>query len=76
MPKKEQEEQMVKDIRAAIEASGLNFMDIERLTGIDHAAISRFVHGQRTLTLPVAARLCDLLGLRLRRVGKRRRPKE
>jgi hypothetical protein len=29
---------------------------------VDHGQLSRFVRGERTLTLPVAARVCEALG--------------
>jgi hypothetical protein len=32
---------------------------------LDHALLSRFLTGKRSLTLPAVARVCDLLGLAL-----------
>ncbi len=62
MRKKKREGQIVKDLQAAIVESGLSYTDIERRSGVSHVTLSRFMRGQRTITLPVAAQLCDFLG--------------
>jgi hypothetical protein len=38
---------------------------IEKRCGVSHAVLSRFMRGQRTMTLTLATRLCDLFGLHL-----------
>jgi transcriptional regulator with XRE-family HTH domain len=69
--RQEQEPAMVLLIREAIRASGLTISELARRSGVSHPQISRFVHGERTLTLPAAARVCAVLGLELtRREGR------
>lgn len=52
-------------LRCAIEESGLSIHRIARETAVDVAALSRFVRGQRSLTLTTADHLATYLGLRL-----------
>ena len=62
-------------LRAAIDASGLSRYRICKELGIDQATMSRFMSGERGLTLKVIDRLCEFLGLTLtqRRQVKRRK---
>lgn len=57
---------VVLQLRAEIVASGISFNELGRMAGIDGGRISRFVRGERTITLDAAARLCQALGLVLR----------
>jgi transcriptional regulator with XRE-family HTH domain len=50
-------------IRARIKALGLSFADVSRMSGVDASVVQRLVKGQRTVTLRVAQKLCDALGL-------------
>ncbi len=52
--------------------SGESLADIERATGISNAVLSRFVRGERTLTLPTADKLARHLGLELVKRERRR----
>ncbi len=61
----EEEPAMIVQIREAIQGSGLSVSEIARRSGVSHPQISRFIHGERTLTLPAAALVCEALGLRL-----------
>lgn len=61
----EQMADLVDQLRQAIQKSGLTLNEIERRCGVSHAALSRFMRGERSLTLPVVAKLCQVLGLRL-----------
>jgi transcriptional regulator with XRE-family HTH domain len=61
----EQTTDLVDQLRQAIEKSGHTLNEIERRCGVSHAALSRFLRGERSLTLPIAAKLCSMLGLRL-----------
>jgi transcriptional regulator with XRE-family HTH domain len=54
-----------RQLRDAVNQSGLSLNEIERRCGVSHTALSRFVRGERSLTLPVAGKLCQLLGLDL-----------
>jgi len=62
-------------LRAAIDASGLSRYRICKELGIDQATMSRFMSGERGLTLKVIDRLGEFLGLTLtqRRQVKRRK---
>jgi transcriptional regulator with XRE-family HTH domain len=50
-------------LRQAIQTSGLSLNELERRCGVSHAVLSRFMTGKRTLTLPLAGRVCETLGL-------------
>lgn len=56
-------------IRDAIIATGLTHNEFARISGVPQPTISRFLDAdpmrRRTITLPVADRLCKTLGLRL-----------
>jgi transcriptional regulator with XRE-family HTH domain len=63
MKKREDIEQRLK--RAVLE-SGLSRYRIAEISGISEAQLSYFVNGKRSLTLPTAAKLAEVLGLELR----------
>jgi transcriptional regulator with XRE-family HTH domain len=52
-------------LRQAIQDSGLSLNELERQCGVSHAVLSRFMTGKRTLTLPLAGKVCETLGLQL-----------
>jgi transcriptional regulator with XRE-family HTH domain len=56
---------MVETIRRAVAECGLSLNELGRQTGVNQGQLSRFMRGERTLTLPAAARVCAALGLRL-----------
>lgn len=56
-------------LQRAIAASGMSLNQIGKAAGVSQAQLSRFVRGDRTLTLPVADRLCGLFGLALTRAA-------
>jgi transcriptional regulator with XRE-family HTH domain len=60
---------LVEQLQGAIRASGLTLNELERRCGVSHAVLSRFLTGKRTLTLPLAAKVCETLGLELRPAG-------
>ena len=47
---------------------GAPMRQIARVSGVDHAVLSRFVNGHRTITLDTADRLAGQLGFVLKRV--------
>lgn len=55
-------------LKGAIKASGLSLRELDRRSGVPTAILSRFTTGKRTLTLPTADKLCETLGLGLRKV--------
>lgn len=58
---------MVRQIRQAIRSSRMSLAELERRTGVDRSRLSRFLRGERSMTLKAAALICEALGLRLRR---------
>ena len=52
-------------LKEAIQASGLSLNQLGQRAGIDHSRLSRFVRGERDLTLDTVDKLCQVLGLRL-----------
>jgi len=52
-------------LKETIRDCGIQVADIARQTGVTHAQISRFLHGQRTLTLPAAEKLVKFFDLTL-----------
>ena len=52
-------------LREAIVKTGLSLSEISRRSGVGQPILSRFIRGKRSLTLPIAGKLCGMLGLRL-----------
>lgn len=59
-------------LRALITSRGYTAYELAALSGVDKAAIARFLKGRRGLTLDSAGRLALAMGLRLVEVGRRR----
>lgn len=57
-------------LRKAIKASGLTPYRIATDAGVDRAVMTRFVNGDRGLTLDTASRITEYLGLELRPLRK------
>lgn len=53
-------------IRDAIRRDGRSLYALSKDSGVSRPQVTRFVNGTRTLTLPVADKLCAALGLVLR----------
>lgn len=60
-------------LRAAIVADGRTLYAIAKDAGLKQIQVARFMRGERTLGLPIAGRLCDVLELELR--PAKRKPK-
>ena len=56
---------------AAIEASGLPYLRLERETGLTRQSLMAFVKGERTLRLDMAEKLAVYFGLELRPMMKK-----
>ena len=56
---------LVAQLRQAIRDSGLSLNEIGRRAGVSEGQLSRFLRGDRTLTLPAAAKVCLYFGLEL-----------
>ncbi len=61
-----QESSLVTRLRQAVQDSGQSLNQLSATSGIDRDLLARFVRGEADLTLAVAGRLCEVLGLELR----------
>ncbi len=50
-------------VKSAVEKSGLSLAELARQSGVSHPQLSRFMRGERTLTLTSATKLFEALGL-------------
>ena len=64
---------MTETIQQAIREAGVSLNEVARRADVDAGAVSRFMRNDRTMTLPQIEKLCRLLGLELRPVGKKGR---
>jgi transcriptional regulator with XRE-family HTH domain len=53
------------DLRQAINESGISMYKLAQDTGVSRSQLSRFMREERDLSLGVANKLCEVLGLRL-----------
>ena len=60
-------------LRAAIVADGRTLYAIAKDAGLKQIQVARFMRGERSLGLPIAGRLCDVLRLELR--PEKRKPR-
>jgi transcriptional regulator with XRE-family HTH domain len=67
---------MVETLKEAIRGDGRSLSELGRLTGVDVGRLSRFMRGQRGITLTAAAELCKVLGLQLARPAAEDAPKK
>ncbi len=66
------EKKLIDQLRQAIEESGMTRYVIAQRTGIDNAALSRFVHGERGLSMEAIDALGECLGLTIvKKAGRR-----
>ncbi|HEX5269793.1 MAG TPA: helix-turn-helix transcriptional regulator [Gemmataceae bacterium] len=56
---------MIGQIREAIQGSGKTLVELSASTHVSPSQLSRFLRGERDLTLTSAARVCEVLGLEL-----------
>jgi len=64
-PTRTAEPYLVAILKEAIETSGLKLVEISRSAGVSPGQLSRFVRGERDLSLAAAAKLVDYFGFRL-----------
>jgi transcriptional regulator with XRE-family HTH domain len=62
-PKPKIDQTLADQLREAMAKSGLTNYRIGKDAGVDQAVLSRFVSGERNISLEVADRICKLLGL-------------
>jgi transcriptional regulator with XRE-family HTH domain len=55
---------LVEQLREAIRRSGRSLNQIAKAAGVGSNQLSRFMRGIRTLTLPAAEKVCQVLGIR------------
>ena len=76
----QQASELEQAIIKAIEDSGMNQPELAASSGVDQGTISRFLEKdpdkRRSVTLPIADKLCKALGLKLIRGHKRKRGKK
>ena len=59
--------------RGAIRKAPMSLNELADLCGVDKGILSRFVRGERSMTLTTAARLATILGVELRPRKQRRK---
>jgi transcriptional regulator with XRE-family HTH domain len=57
---------IIEQLKDAISNSGLSRYALSCASGVEQSALSRFMSGERGLSLESAARLADVLGLEMR----------
>lgn len=62
---------IAEQLRDALSQSGRTAYAVGKSAGVDAGQISRFISGERDLTLTTAAKLAAVLGLELRPVAQR-----
>ena len=56
---------LTEQLRAAVAESGMTLGELTRATGIDKSALSRFVNGERGVSMEAMDALGQCLGLRI-----------
>jgi len=56
---------MEETLRKAAQDSGLSILQLSKRGNLPYMSLHSFMRGTRTLTLPTASRLCEVLGLAL-----------
>lgn len=54
--------------RTAIAETGWPLMEITRQSGVDHSQLSRFMRGERGLSITTAERVAAVVGIELKRI--------
>lgn len=71
MRKEQQKLPLAVELQRVILESGMSLNQLGQQTGVSQGQLSRFVRGDRTLTLPAVDKLCRFFGLKLvRDTGK------
>jgi len=63
--KKKRSNNLTDQLRAAVAGSGRSLGDLARATGIDKSALSRFINGQRGVSMQALDALGRCLGLQI-----------
>lgn len=75
MPKKSKRKTLSEELREAVERSGVTRYAIWQETGIDQGTLSKFMAGNRGLSIESIDKLADLLGLHIVTDAEQARPK-
>ena len=65
MPRKQQRPSLSDELRQAIADSGVSRYGIWQQTGIDQGSLSKFMDGERGLSMESIDKLAELLGLHI-----------
>lgn len=65
---------MSAQLKRAIEESGYPLAQLAEASGVDRGRLSRFVRGERDLSLAAAEKICDALGYRLVKSARPKAP--
>jgi DNA transposition AAA+ family ATPase len=65
VPKKKQRLSLSDELRQAIERSGVSRYSIWQQTGIDQGSLSKFMDGERGLSIESIDQIAELLGLHI-----------
>ena len=65
MGKGRQDVPLAADLQRFILESGMSLNQLGQRTGVSQGQLSRFVRGNRTLTLPAVDKICRYFGLKL-----------
>jgi transcriptional regulator with XRE-family HTH domain len=60
---------LAEQLRRAVRDSGLSLNQLAHKAGLDSGRLSRFMRGERDLTLDGSTKLCGVLGLEFCRTG-------
>ncbi len=62
---KKQSGKLTDQLRAAVAGCGMSLGELARATGVDKSALSRFVNGERGLSMEGIDAIGEVLGLRI-----------
>jgi len=68
--RKREPQPVSEQLKRFIEERGASLAQIGRDTGVSHAVLSRFLRGERRLNTKTVDRLCEYLGVELRKVRR------
>ena len=78
MMRKKSKLNLANQLREAFKASDLSRFELSNRSNVSYSVVHRFMGGDKDITLATATRLCVVLGLELRAVGRgantRKRP--
>jgi transcriptional regulator with XRE-family HTH domain len=70
MGRGQKEAPLATELQRAILESGMSLNQVGKHSGVSQGQLSRFVRGDRTLTLPAVDKLCRFFGLKLVREAR------